>query len=442
MWTLEILVMGVMIAVNGVFAAYEIALASVSLARLEYLSARGKSGAAAAKSMKESMEASLAVVQLGITLVGVIAAATGGAGAEELIEPYLRTFGLTGGWAQFLSIGIVVVPLTTITIIIGELVPKVFALRNKEWVCLRLSPPMRWFSISVWPIVWLFEKSVTTIMNLSEGRIGPTAETEGKTESAAIAELRAVAALARTSRLIGPREENIIVGAARLPGRTVREIMLPAEHISMLPLDASMEQCLVIAHNDMHTRFPVTRTKGDPQGIVGYVNFKDIVASLHLSPRDSSMVNIVRPLHDLDESTEISGCLELLIREHTHIALVRNAARNIVGMITLEDILEELVGDIQDEYDRLPTHMVSTGQSWVVGGGVTLARLQASCAFSPADGSKFKTLSEWVIGRLQRDVQGGDVVEEPNWRVLVRKVRRQRVQEAMLMPWSAKPKPP
>ena len=110
------------------------------------------------------MEASLAVVQLGITLVGVVAAATGGAGAAETIEPQFRNWGFSAKSAQFLAIGLVVVPLTFITIVCGELVPKVFALRNKEWVCLKLSPPMEWFSYSVWPAVWFFENSVTWIM--------------------------------------------------------------------------------------------------------------------------------------------------------------------------------------------------------------------------------------------------------------------------------------
>ncbi len=168
MWTIELVVMAAMIAFNSVFAAYEIALASVGLARLDTLVHEGRRGAASAMRMKQGMEASLAVVQLGITLVGAIAAATGGAGATESIEPLLRELGFSAGMSQFLAIATIVVPLTVVTIIFGELVPKVFALGNREWVCLRLSPVMEWFGICVWPAVWFLEGTTSLIVRLGE----------------------------------------------------------------------------------------------------------------------------------------------------------------------------------------------------------------------------------------------------------------------------------
>ena len=150
--------------------------------------------------MKRKMEASLAVVQVGITLVGAIAAATGGAGAEESIEPVLLDLGMSGAAAQFLAIAIVVVPLMAVTITFGELVPKVFALRNKEWVCLRLSPVMEWFTYSVWFAVWLFETSVTLVMKCGERLGKPSSECRASSEEAALQELRAIAAKAEAQK--------------------------------------------------------------------------------------------------------------------------------------------------------------------------------------------------------------------------------------------------
>jgi putative hemolysin len=165
MWTTEILVMLAMIGINGVLAAYEIALASISHSRLHVLERDGRKGVRAASYMKANMEGSLAVVQLGITLVGAIAAATGGAGAEERISPWLeQVFGISAGIAEVLAVACVVLPLTGVTIVFGELIPKLFALRNKEWVCLRLSPAMRSFSTAVWPIVWVLETATATLM--------------------------------------------------------------------------------------------------------------------------------------------------------------------------------------------------------------------------------------------------------------------------------------
>ena len=433
MWTVEIAIMLTMIAVNSVFAAYEIALASVSSARLQLLSQENRSGARAALFMKRNMEASLAVVQLGITLVGAVAAATGGAGADENIAPWLRQrWGVSAEAAELLAIASVVLPLTGLTIMFGELVPKVFALRNKEWVCLRLSPFMRGFGVCVWPAVWLFETGVTTIMGSGE----PSSGAPGKTESSELQELRATAALARASRLIGAREERIILGAARLSSQPVREIALPAEHITMFAVEDSVADCLVTAHLDMHTRFPVAEVRGDPQTIRGYVNFKDLVASLRLNPHDASSIQaVVRPIPRLHGDGPIANCMEHMIREHSHIALVQEADGKVVGMITMEDVLEELVGDIQDEYDNLPTHALRTGAAWIVGGGIGPERLRQMTGIALAEdfaAAGARNLNEWIVHHRGGPVRGGEVMERQGVRIVVRKVRRQKVLEAQL----------
>jgi putative hemolysin len=433
MWGLEIAVMLAMIGVNCFFAGYEIALASITVARLQRLAADKRTGAKVALYMKENMEASLAVVQLGITLVAAIAAAVGGAGAEEKLAPAIQAnLGVAQGTAEFIALSAVVLPLTVVTIIFGELIPKVFALRNAEWVCLRLSPFMRWFAFSVWPAVWLFETVVTAVMSWGESFRKPGGR---KSETAELHDIRATAALARASRLIGHREEGIIHGATEMQSRPVRDIMLPAEHIRMLDSKSSLGDNLITAHLDMHTRFPVVENMGDLQTIVGYVNVKDIIATMRLNPKDPSLRSIVRRLPSFWETQPIAECLERLMREHTHIAIVRDATDQVVGMVSLEDILEELVGEIEDEYDRLPAHVVASGDAWVVGGGVPLERLKVATGMNliedlPEEGAS--TLSEWVIGHLGREVTGGEIVEHGLWRVVVRKVRRKKVQEAQV----------
>ena len=151
---LEWIIVLLMVLINALFAAYEIALASVTKTRLESLKNQGRFGATAAIVMKERIEKSFAVVQLGITIVGLIAGATSGATASENLSPILQKYGWSERTADGLSIAIFVAPLTILTIVVGELVPKLFALRNKEWVCLSLSPWMRGFSILAWPLVW------------------------------------------------------------------------------------------------------------------------------------------------------------------------------------------------------------------------------------------------------------------------------------------------
>ncbi|MEZ6101740.1 MAG: hemolysin family protein [Pirellulaceae bacterium] len=431
MWTTELLVIVAMIAFNSVFAGYEIALASVSHGRLHGLVQHGRRGAAAALRMKEKMEASLAVVQLGITLVAAVAAATGGAGAEEWLQPLLHDFGVSAPVAQVLAIGLVVVPLIVVTIILGELVPKVFALRNPEWVCLKLSPAMEWFAFGVRPAVWLLESTVTWIVQWSERGGDPT---EGHSAEAAIQDLRGAAAIARVSRLIGRREEGIIVSASRLAATPLRKVMLPAEFIGMLTADQSLSDALVIAHQEMHTRFPVTEEQGNPQKIIGYVNFKDIVAALRLAPRSPSLRKLIRHIRVFDETTSVADCLECLMRERSHISLVQAADGTTVGMITLEDIVEELVGEIYDEFDRMPAHLTEAGDGWIAGGFVPLTQLREHTGIdlTPLSEKPIYTLNDWIVERLGRPPHGGDEIHTKQFNILVRKTRHVLVQEAYL----------
>jgi magnesium and cobalt exporter, CNNM family len=423
----------IMVGCNAVFAAYEIALASVSAGRLKALADEGRPGAKIALLMKQNMEASLAAVQLGITLVGAIAAATGGARAEEIIAPILQErFHFSAGTADVVSVALIVIPLSALTLVAGELIPKVFALKNKEWVCLKLSPAMLVVSRIVFPAVWVLESIVTTLLDWSARRWQPAGH---KSEVSEMQELRAVVALARTSRLIGGQEEKIILGAARMSARAISEIMIPTSEIITLDLDHTMSESLVLAHADMHTRFPICAKAGDPQSICGYVNFKDIVSELRLSPNQPSLRGITRAIPDMTHDSSIATSLQRMIRGHVHIAVVRDGPGKIVGMVTLEDILEELVGEIHDEYDRAPSHVAESGSGWVMGGGISLDRLVQVTGVDldresiPAE---WRTLHDWIRGRLGRPVRGGDIVRNSGLRVLVRKVRRQQVLEAQV----------
>jgi putative hemolysin len=429
MWTIELAVMLLMICLNSVFAAYEISLASIGAGRLHSFLAEKKRGAESAVRMKENIEGSLAVVQLGITLVGVIAAATGGAGAEETFEPILLRWGVPESISQILAIAIVVLPLTIVTIVGGELVPKVFALRNKELVCLTLSPIMEWFAVSVKPAVWFLENSVTWIMRIGGRR------NDDDENKAAMQELHGAAAFARISRMIGQREEGIIMSASRLSTTPVKKIALPAEHMDMLVASQAISEALLAAHQNMHTRYPVTEEEGNAQRIIGYVNFKDIVANLRFAPHESSFRKLIRSLGAIDVDTPVSECLERLIRERSHIALVKDRAGSIVGMITLEDIIEELVGEIHDEFDRIPTHLNKAGDGWIAGGFVSLNHLRdvAGITLQPIGDKPLYTLNDWVVESLGRPPKGGDSVKSDCCSIIVRKTRNVMVQEAYLL---------
>ena len=427
----ELAVIIAMLVLNAIFAAYEMALASISRARLAVLLNDRKKGAADAAYMKDRMEASLAIVQVGITIFGFIAAATGGAGVKDEFAPYLQQLGLSEGWAEVLTVALLVIPLTFVTIIFAELVPKMVALRNNEWVVLRLSPTMRILSRIGHPVVSLIEAAVKALVNLVSRPI--------RTETAArgqwLHELRAAVSLARTSKLLGEREEKIVLSAAHLSTRPVRDIVLPAKDISMIYVGSSLMEALVQAHFDMHTRFPVCMKPDDPQSIEAYLNFKDIIAAMRVNPKDPSVRGISRPIRKVPEDMVLSQLLEMMIQQKTHIVLVASLAGAVLGMVTLEDVIEELVGEIEDEFDRLPAYVQPCGSAWIMGGGVPMSTVAATVGLDWSgkfDGGRVPTLAEWLVQRAPAGLKGGESSTIDGLQIVARKFRRKKLSEAMV----------
>ncbi len=433
----KMLIIFLMLFVNAVFAAYEMALASISRARLSTLCQQKKKGAQEAAYMKDRMEASLAVVQLGITLAGAIAAAIGGVGVQEFFTPFLATIGIPYLYAEILALISLVIPLSAFTIIFAELVPKMFALNNRESVCLALSPIMKAIARIANPAVSFFEAIVKKIMIL-----GPK-ETKGKSavDIESLYELKAAAALARASRLIGAHEEKIVLSAAQLSQRKVADIMLDIDYVSMIPVTDTLSDALIKAHLDMHTRFPVCEKAGDPKIIIGYLNFKDIVNALKISPNNPSVKGITRPIKKIIKETPLSKALSEMMHEKVHIALVISQKQKVVGMITLEDIIEELVGEIEDEFDRLPANIQSFGMGWIAGGAVSMKIILSTLNIEvPIENMPEQqlTLAEWIKQKLGRDIEAGEILSFDNISITVRKLRRRKLAEALVSKVSSK----
>jgi len=434
MFVYEIVVIGIMLACNAVFASYEMALASISRARITLLIEEGKKGAREAGFMKDRMEGSLAVIQIGITLCGALAAATGGAGVDKTLVPYLASrLGMSPFFSEITALIILIIPLTVATIIFGELVPKMFALNKKETVTLALSPLMKSLAFLLNPVVSVIERVVKGVM---KAVLRGYNEGAGDEKRVRLHELKTAASLARASRALGGREERMILSAAQFATRAVSEIALPSADIFTIPLDSTLMDAFLKVHLDMHTRFPVCAAADDPQTIQGYVNFKDIVVALKMGSGSPGIAGIVRPIMRLDARLTISESLETMLRDKAHIALVTSGGR-VSGMVTLEDIIEELLGDVEDEFDRPSFWTMPYGRGWLMGGGVpvTLAAsklgLDRSAAYA---GAKPPSLQEWCEAKLGRRLAGGETITGDGMTVVPRKFRRKQMIEALVMP--------
>jgi putative hemolysin len=309
----------------------------------------------------------------------------------------------------------------------------VIALENPELVVTTLSPLMRAFAAVVFPAVWALEQLTTLIVGALD-RVVP--KTHSADAQSGLHELRAQVGLLRAGKVIGLQQERIILQASRLSGLKVRDIMLPAFDIVMVVADAPLSENLVVAHLDLHTRFPVAERAGDPQSIIGYVNFKEMVFLAKTHPGNPTLREITRPLVSLPADLPVSQALERMLGEHVHLALVRDESGRVVGLLTQEDIFEEIVGDILDEFDRLPRHVARSGRQWVVGGGAPLGRLREALGRPNlgADLPASTSLNDWLNHDRPERLKGGDQLVLGGVWILVRKVRRKQVTEALLDP--------
>lgn len=428
---MSILIMLVMLACNALLAAYEMALAAVSRTKLSILVQEQRRGADSALYMKDHIEGSLAVVQIGVTLAGAIAAAVGGAGADRWFAPLLQhTFHLHQHLAHALAVILVVLPLSFVTIVFSELTPKTFALQNKEWVLLKLSPTMRRLYDVLFPLVRIMEHIVSRITRKTRRKNADP----NTVQKEAMADLRAAVALAANSRLFGKAEEKIVLSSAMFCVRRIQEIQVPLEQVYMLYADDTIADTFIKAHLDMHTRFPVYEQPDNPQSIIGYLNFKDIFNATKTAAQGTAPTtrSILRPILRLDEDTIISSALEQLMKAKQHICLVTDDEQ-ITGILTLEDIFEELVGEIEDEYDFFPAYIRPFGDALVVSATARMqevfARLQLPL---PADLPPAQTAQQWAQQHLGHPMATRESAAADGLHMTARKFRRHKLMEVLV----------
>lgn len=249
-----------------------------------------------------------------------------------------------------------------------------------------------------------------------------------RTGMSTVDEIATLAGLARLSNQIGPHQERIIKAATRLSMLRVRQVMLPVEQVSFLSTTQTLMDAIATAHIDSHTRFPVCEN-GDRDRVVGYINFKEMVYYMRTNPVDPTLRGIIRPIHFASPDDSAADLLRTFVDQHIHLAIVRDKHGKTVGFITMEDLVEELVGDVEDEFDRLPRmlHQLSGGV-WMVGGGVPVVDLMRQTQQSVSDWHN--NVDAWLRQRLNRMPKPGDIYREGDLEFTIRRVRRGKVFEA------------
>jgi putative hemolysin len=405
-WTDAAIILA-LIALNGVFAMSELAIVSARSAKLQNLVEGGSKGAAAALRLAQDPGKFLSTVQIGITLIGIIAGAYSGSTMGGPMGERLAAMGLPADWAVTSGFGLVIGVTTYLSLVVGELVPKQFALVAPERIAIVMAAPMEWMARLTAPFVWLLDKSSALIFALiglrRDSRQALTAE-----------ELRMVFAEATHVGLIEEHEHKVIAGVVRLADRPVREVMTPRTVIDFISADASPDEVRTLLIESLHTRLPVAGEGTD--NIIGVVQSRDIVAA-QLGGKPLDIRNLMRKAEIVPDQLDAMDALELLRSADVPMLLVHDEYGHFEGIVTPNDLLSAIAGEFASDQEQgsAPNIIKLDDGSMLVSGAMAADAMAAAIDISLPEDRDYATAAGHVLYVLRHLPEEGEAFEDQGW---------------------------
>lgn len=404
----EIVLILVLILANGLFAGAEIAIIAARRGRLEQRAEEGSRGARWALELAQNPNVFLPTVQVGITLVGAFGAAYGG---RQIVDDVSGWFGqLAWPWAQrhadAIGLSVFVVCFTYASLILGELVPKRISLHRAEGLAIAVAPLMKFIAGVARPLVWIMGVSTNAVLWLL--RLGSTSE-----PSVSLDDIEHLIDAGTAEGVVEPLEQRLALGALRLGDRTVRDIMRPRIDLDAMDVDTSPDEVLGTVAMAGFSRLPVY--EGDLDHVIGFVHIKDLFRQHYLGwPME--LRKLLHPALFVPETMTLDRLLETFQERHNQLAIVLNEYGGTEGMVTLEDVVEEIVGEMRDEHRRHEEQrfIQRDENSWLVDGTLSIADLIERLELAEDDGwagRGFSTVAGLILDQLGHIPSIGDTTE-------------------------------
>lgn len=400
----EIIIIFLLLLLNAFFAMSELAIVSASRPLLRQKAKQGNRRAATALSLAEDSGNFLSTVQVGITLVGIIAGAYGGASITDKLGPVLNGYEVIAPYGHALAGAVVVVAITYFSVILGELIPKQVALRNAETIAMFVAPPMSLLSKVAAPVVYLFGASAKIVLRL----IGMS---PGEGEEVTEAEVHAVLAEGAESGVFEKSEHEMLRRIISLADRSVKSIMTHRTEMVAIDINDSYDEVVARIQAAGHSRYPVI--DGDTDNVVGAVRAKNILRA-SLSPKSFRLKEFVEDLPSVPEMTTCLKAFEFFKSSNIHMAVIVDEYGSTEGIITSADLLEAIVGILPSNYDDIEDVAIRQRQdgSWLIDGRTSIHEMQLSLGLdqlSTDDG--YETIAGFVVQNLRKSPQEGDRFE-------------------------------
>lgn len=403
---LEMAIIVVLTLINGVLAMSELAVVSSRPARLRVFSEQGSRGAATALRLAEHPGRFLSTVQIGITLVGVLSGAYSGATLGVRAAAGLQSLGVPAAPAEWLGVVAVVVLITYLSLIIGELVPKQIALRNPERVAIMVAPAMALLSRVAAPLVWLLDRSGKLVLAL----LGQKADSGEKVTEE---EVKTIIAEAETAGVIAPAEGEMIAGVMRLADRNASALMTPRREVETLNLADPPEAIRERLRSTRRSRLPVQ--DGDADSIIGIVLVKDLIEA-YVGRQRPDIAGLVLEAPVVLDRTPALDVLRILRASSAHMTLVFDEYGHFEGIITATDVLEAIVGALPDEDDGEPAMVTRADGSLLIAGWMAADEFAMQLGVPVDRDADFQTVAGFVLHEMQRLPGIGESFDKAGWR--------------------------
>jgi putative hemolysin len=424
-----------LVAANAFFAAAEFALVSIRETRIQQLIDSRRIGARIVQRLHRNLDEVVNGVQLGVTIVSLTLGWVGEPLLAQIMLGPVRDVPHASVYAHGIAIAIAFVLITFLHVILGELVPKSLALQRSEQVALAVAAPMDVFLTLTRPLIYLMSRSAALVLRT----FGSRKLRQGPVHSPD--ELKLIVTASRQLGQIPPAQEEMIHSALELENITAREVMVPRPDIFSLPGDLTLDEGLSRIVEEQHSRIPIYDPQSGPEHIIGVLYEKDLMRWTRLrlatdpargmiSSRIAGMkINqIMREILVVPETKVLSELLEEFKQRKRHMAIVVDEFGSTAGVITVEDILEQLVGEMEDEFDVAPPEQPTLDDSsLVLDGSINILDLEAQYEMSLPHDAGFETLAGFVLAQLQKIPETGESFEFEGHRFTVSEMDGYRI---------------
>ncbi|MGY9046712.1 MAG: hemolysin family protein [Rhodobacterales bacterium] len=419
---LEIAIVLLLTLINGFLAMSELAVVSARPARLQVLADRGSKGAATAISLAKDPGRFLSSVQIGITLVGVLAGAFSGATLGARLSAILIEVGLSEGIALPLGVGLVVVAITYLSLIVGELVPKPIALRNPEQVAIRVAPMMRIIARFAFPLIWMLDRSGKLVLRLLR---------QSRTQDRHVSdeEVRLIVAEAESTGAMNPAESQMIAGVMRVADRSARGLMTPRHEVEMLDVACSRADLMRQLKDHHRSRLPVWEK--DPHNIIGVLATGDILApALMNEPFD--LHELLREAPVVRDEQSALDVIDRLRMAPAHMVLVYDDYGHFEGIITPMDLLEAITGDFPDSETDEPKVVIRADGSYLVAGWMPVDEFADLLSLEIDTDRGYETVAGFVLEKIGRLPEVSEHLALLNWSIEVVDMDGRRIDKLLV----------